>query len=218
MPPDPPFHESADRPWPPPTPLDAEVVAGGARLVVDLRGGGLRELVVGDWHVLDGYPARTGPPGRRGGGLLPWPNRLRGGRWRWRGRDLQLDVVGPATPNAVHGLVSVQPWSVLQERPAGVTVGTLLEPRAGYPFRLAAAIDYDLDVDAAPGRLVVTVRVRNAGDDDAPFGVGMHPYLSVGATAEGGLADAELTVPARRALVVDAGLPTGEDRPFDGAV
>jgi len=203
-----------DLPWPPTTPRDAEVSADGVRLAVDLRGGGLRELVAGDWQVLDGYAVGTVPAGRRGGVLLPWPNRLRGGRWSWRGADLQLDVVSPGSPNAVHGLLSAQPWSVLAERPAGVPVGTVLEPRAGYPFRLAAAIDYDL----TPRQLTVRVRVRNAGEADAPFGVGMHPYLHVGATAEGGLADAELSVPARTAMDVDGGLPTGESRPFDGEV
>ncbi len=200
--------------WPSSTPLDAEVTAGDARLAVDLRGGGLRELAVGEWQLLDGYPAGTVPAGRRGGVLLPWPNRLRDGRWRWRDADLQLDVVSAASPNAVHGLLSAQPWTVLDERPAGVTVGTVLQPRAGYPFRLAAAIDYDL----GPGQLTVTVRVRNDGGEDAPFGVGMHPYLHVGAPSEGGVADAELTVPARTALVTDGGLPTGERTPFDGAV
>jgi aldose 1-epimerase len=93
-------------------------------------------------------------------------------------------------------------------------VGTLLEPRAGYPFRLGAAIDYAL----ADGRLAVTVRVRNEGREPAPFGAGMHPYLAVGATEDGGVADAELSVPARTALDVDGGLPTGGRRPFDGAV
>ncbi|WP_138735550.1 aldose epimerase [Modestobacter excelsi] len=200
--------------WPSTAPLDAEVSTDGARLAVDLRGGGLRELVVGEWQLLDGYATGTVPAGRRGGVLLPWPNRLRGGRWQWRGADLQLDVVSAASPNAVHGLLSAQPWAVLGERPAGVTVGTVLQPRGGYPFRLATAIDYDL----TPGRLAVTVRVQNAGDGDAPFGVGMHPYLHVGAPAEGGVADAELHVPARTAMVVEGGLPTGESRPFDGAV
>jgi aldose 1-epimerase len=203
-----------DPPWPATTPREAEVTADRVRLAVDLRGGGLRELVAGDWAVLDGYPAGTVPAGRRGGVLLPWPNRLRGGRWQWRGADLQLDVVSPDSPNAVHGLLSAQPWAALAERPAGVTVGSVLEPRSGYPFRLAVAIDYDL----TPGQLTVRVRVRNAGDADAPFGAGMHPYLHVGAVAEGGLADAELEVPARTAMDVDGGLPTGQSRPFDGAV
>jgi len=205
---------SGDQLWSRIRPLDAEVTVGDARLAVDLRGGALRELVVGSWHVLDGYPAGGVPAGRKGGVLLPWPNRLRGGRWSWRGRDLQLDVVSGAVPNAVHGLVSAQPFDVLVQRADGVTVGATIEPRAGYPFRLTAAIDYTL----APDQLTVTVRVRNAGDEDAPFGVGMHPYLSVGAEAPGDVSAAELSVPARTALVLDGGLPTGESRPYDGAV
>jgi len=201
-------------PWPATAPRDAVVRAGDAELAVDLRGGGLRRLLVGEWDVLDGYPAGTVPAGRRGGVLVPWPNRLRGGQWSWQGRDLQLEVVGPAAPNAMHGLLTAQPWTVLAQQDDAVTVGTVLEPRSGYPFRLATAIDYVL----APDRLGVTVRVRNASDADAPFGAGMHPYLHVGAPAEGGLADAELTVPARTALDVAGGLPTGSTRPFHGAV
>jgi aldose 1-epimerase len=208
-----------DPSWPPTEPRDAEVTVGDARLTVDLRGGGLRELVVGDWHLLDGYPSGTVPAARRGGVLLPWPNRLRGGRWHWRGRDLQLDVVSADVPNAVHGLVTAQPWTVLAETEDAVTVGTVVEPRSGYPFRLAAAIDYEL----TPTRLSVTVRVRNAGDADAPVGVGMHPYFSVGGGAvdqlpEGALADAEVTIPARTAMVTEGGLPTGTMEPFDGDV
>ena len=78
---------------------------------------------------------------------------------------------------------SAQPWQVLAQDAGSVSVGTLVEPRSGYPFRLAAAVDHALSGD----RLTVTVRVRNAGDDDAPFGVGMHPYLAVGGVIAAGL-------------------------------
>jgi aldose 1-epimerase len=197
--------------WPQTELRDALVTQGGARLAVDLRGGGLRELVDGDWHVLDGYPKGTLPHGRRGGVLFPWPNRLRDGRWRWRGTDLQLDVTAPQTPVAIHGLVGSQPWSVLATEDGAVTVGTLLDPRTGYPFRLAVAIDYAL----VPGRLTTTFRVRNTGEQPAPFGLGMHPYLHVGDRVD----DAELTLPVRTALDLDGGgLPTGGTRPFDGAI
>ncbi|WP_245785036.1 aldose 1-epimerase family protein [Geodermatophilus amargosae] len=199
--------------WPSTEPAEVELVSGDARLAVDLRGGGLRALTVGGWEVLDGYPAGTVPAGRRGGVLLPWPNRLRDGQWAWEGRQLQLDVAGPGKP-AAHGLVTWQSWSVLARHADAVTVGTVVEARPGYPFRLAAAVDSVL----SPDRLTVTVRVRNAGDRPAPFGVGMHPYLSVGASQDGGIGDAELTVPARTALDLDGGLPTGTRRPFDGAV
>jgi len=201
--------------WPATEPTEVHLAAGNAELVVDLRGGGLRALSVGSWDVLDGYAAGTVPSGRRGGVLLPWPNRIRDGRWAWQGEDLQLDIASPAKPSAIHGLVSAQPWSVLECAADRVTVGTLVEPRSGYPFRLATAIDHRL----TPDGLEYTVRVRNAGPEPAPFGVGLHPYLSVGASADGDLRDAELSLPARTRLVVDAdGLPTGERRPFDGAV
>jgi aldose 1-epimerase len=183
-----------------------------ARLVVDLRGGGLRRLVVGAWDVLDGYPAGAVPEGRRGGVLLPWPNRLRNGRWTWHGRELQLEVASPEKPNAIHGLVSWQPWTLLRSDEGRVSVGTVVEPRPGYPFRLAAAVDYAL----RPDRLEVTVRVRNVGHESAPFGAGMHPYLHVGAEEDGRIGDAEVAIPARTALEVDGGLPTGARRPFDG--
>jgi aldose 1-epimerase len=201
--------------WPQTEPAEVELTAGDARLVVDLRGGGLRALRAGDREVLEGYPAGAVPSGRRGHVLLPWPNRIRDGQWTWEDRMLQLDIASVTRPTAIHGLVSWQPWQVLESAGDRVTVGTVVEPRSGYPFRLAAAIDYVL----TPERLEATVRVRNVGRERAPFGVGLHPYLAVGSTQDGDLAEAELELPARTLLVVDdAGLPTGERRPFDGAV
>ena len=200
--------------WPDGGSLDAVVTSGEARLAVDLRGGGLRALTVGGWEVLDGYASGALPHGRRGGVLLPWPNRLRDGRWRWDGADLQLDVTSPEVPTAIHGLVSSLAFSVLDTADGAVTVGAVVEPRSGYPFRLAVALDYVLTGDG----LTTTVRVRNDGEDAAPFGVGMHPYLSVGAESDGDVGQAELTLPARTALDLDGGLPTGRSHPFDGDV
>ncbi|RZU33847.1 aldose 1-epimerase family protein [Blastococcus saxobsidens] len=200
--------------WPETAPTEVELTAGDAVLVVDLRGGALRRVAVGDWEVLDGYPAGGVAPGWRGAVLLPWPNRIRHGRWSWEGEDLQLDVQSPEEPHAIHGLLSWQPWTVLDRADRSVTVGTTVQPHPGYPFRLAAAVDHALTAEG----LTCTLRVRNTGDRPAPFGAGMHPYLSLGATADGGIGDAELTVPARTELVLDGGMPTGERQPFDGAV
>lgn len=200
--------------WPADETHEVVLVAGEARLAVDLRGGGMRRLVVGDWDVIDGYPAGAVPAGWRGAVLVPWPNRVRDGRWTWRGRELQLDVRSPDQPNAIHGLVAWQPWSVLERTSTTTSVGTVLEPHQGYPFRLAVALDYDLGVDL----LAVTVRVRNLGSEDAPVGVGMHPYLHVGANEDGGIGGADVTVPARTALDTEGGLPTGATHRFHGDV
>jgi aldose 1-epimerase len=200
--------------WPPTEPHEIVLAAGEARLAVDLRGGGLRRLVVRDWDVLDGYPAGAVAPGWRGAVLVPWPNRVRDGRWTWRDHELQLDVHSPDQPHAMHGLVAWQPWVLLDQDDGRASVGTTLEPHPGYPFRLAAAVDYAL----TPDRLSVTVRVRNIGNTAAPVGVGMHPYLHVGANEDGGIGGADLTVPARTALETEGGLPTGARHRFHGDV
>ena len=159
---------------------------------------------------------RACPHGRRGGVLLPWPNRLRDGRWRWQGADLQLEVPSPSLaerhprPGVLAAVGRCSPATA-----DAVTVGTVVEPHPGYPFRLAVAIDYAL----APDRLSVTVRVRNAGTGPAPFGVGMHPYLRVGATEDGDVGRAELHAAGPHPLELDdGGLPTGGRQPFDGAI
>src|SRR5215217_2658825 len=99
--------------WPATEPIEVTVTSGAADLTVDLRGGGLRRLTVGAWDVLDGYEPGAVPSGRRGGVLIPWPNRIRDGRWTWQGRQLQLDITSTRKPAAIHGLVSSQPWQVL---------------------------------------------------------------------------------------------------------
>src|SRR5215217_8188336 len=103
----------SEQTWPRSEPTDVRLTAGGADLVVDLRGGGLRRLAVGDWELLDSYPGGTVVEGWPGAVLLPWPNRIRDGRWTWQGRELQLDITSTRKPAAIHGLVSSQPWQVL---------------------------------------------------------------------------------------------------------
>lgn len=200
--------------WPESDPAEVRLGAADADLVVDLRGGGMRRLAVGDWELLDTYPPGTVIDGWPGAVLLPWPNRLRDGRWTWQGRELQLEVTSPEAPHAIHGLVAWQSWAVLTAADDAVTVGTVIEPHPGYPFRLAVAVDYALAAD----RLTVTVRVRNLGADPAPFGVGMHPYFRVGATRDGDIGEASLDLPVRTTLELDGGLPTGGRSPADGGV
>src|SRR3954464_15419369 len=128
--------------WPPTEPPEVVLAAGSARLAGGPRGGGPPRLGVDDWDVLDGYPAGAVGEGWRGAVLVPWPNRVRGGRWTWHDRELQLEVHSAEQPNALPGLVAWQPWTVLEQASAAASVGTTLEPHLGYPFRLAVAVDY----------------------------------------------------------------------------
>jgi aldose 1-epimerase len=56
--------------------------------------------------------------------------------------------------------------------------------------------------------LVVTAGVTNADEVPAPFGLGFHPYLTLGSPTVDAL---RLTLPGQRCLVTDErGLPTGD--------
>lgn len=201
---------------PPPTPVppsgeQVELVYGDWRATVTEVGATLRRLGHGDRPVLAGFELDEQASAGRGQVLLPWPNRVRDGRWRWRGQDLQLPLTEPAHSNASHGLVRWIPWRLTVEAAATVRADVLLRPQPGYPFALDVSVTYALDDDG----LRVTTVATNVGADPAPYGHGMHPYLL--ASDGGGLVDAwELTVPAATRLHVDErGLPTGS-QPVDG--
>ncbi|MBT2389198.1 AAA family ATPase [Streptomyces sp. ISL-1] len=182
---------------------------GGQSAVVVQLGGALRHYESDGRQLLDGFTADARITGGRGQLLVPWPNRLGGGRYHFNGQDLQLPLTEPEKLNAIHGLLRWTPWQLLARGDDGVRVGTTLFPQPGYPFQLEVFAEYRL----GPQGLDVAVTATNVGDTAAPFGVGQHPYLTVGT----GLVDpALLTVPARYRLRTDEqGLPTGQE-PVEG--
>ncbi|MER5461067.1 gluconokinase, GntK/IdnK-type [Streptomyces sp. NPDC002668] len=182
---------------------------GGQTAVVVQLGGALRHYEVDGRPLLDGFTADARITGGRGQLLVPWPNRVGGGRYHFHGQDLQLPLTEPEKHNAIHGLLRWMPWQLLARSDDGVRVGTTLFPQPGYPFLLEVVAEYRL----GPEGLDVAVTATNVGDTAAPYGVGQHPYLTVGTD----LVDtALLTVPARYRLRTDErGLPVGRE-PVEG--
>ena len=156
-----------------PTGRQHEIRHGEQRATVVQVGGGLREYEVAGFPVLDGYGAEEMAHAGRGQVLVPWPNRLAGGRYRLGGETLQLPVSEPDKGNALHGLVRWSEWVLLDSSPERVRMGHVLWPRAGYPFTLALEVDYELS-DAG---LRVTMSGENVGSRPAPYGAGQHPYV-----------------------------------------
>src|SRR5262245_29396426 len=76
-------------------------------------GAGLRSLTRGGHDVVAGYGPEEMASGGRGQLLLPWPNRVRDGRYRFGGRRQQLALTEPAHGNAAHGLTRWVNWSLL---------------------------------------------------------------------------------------------------------
>ena len=81
-----------------------EIAHGGQHAVVVEVGGGLRSYRADGQDVLDGYGDGGRADGGRGQPLIPWPNRLRDGRYEWDGEHHQLPLSEPEQANAIHGL------------------------------------------------------------------------------------------------------------------
>lgn len=178
---------------------------GSHSVVVVELGGALRHYAIGGRPVLDGFAADDRITGGRGQLLVPWPNRVRGGRYRWHGQDLQLPLTEPVNGNAIHGLLRWTSWQVLEEADSRAVLEVTLWPQPGYPFHLRVRAEYVLGDEG----LEVAVTALNQGASVAPYGVGQHPYLTVGtATVD----DAVLTVPARSWVRTDdLGLPVATE-------
>jgi aldose 1-epimerase len=169
-------------------------------------GGGVREYTSAERPVLDPYPLEEMCDGAHGAPLLPWPNRLADGRYRFDGVEHQLALSEPEKHNAIHGLLRWRLWQLAEREAGRVVMATRLLPLPGYPFALDLSIAYELDDDG----LSVTTTALNIGDRPCPYAAGQHPYLSAGG---GSIDECELQLPASTRIVTDAErqLPTGTE-------
>ncbi|MEA2592892.1 MAG: aldose 1-epimerase, partial [Actinomycetota bacterium] len=107
-------------------------------------GGGVREYTDAGRPVLDPYDVASMCDGAHGTPLIPWPNRLDGGRYTWAGHDYQVALTEPAKNNAIHGFLRWRPWTAQRHEADRVVMATTVFPCGGYPFLLDVAVDYQL--------------------------------------------------------------------------
>jgi aldose 1-epimerase len=162
-------------------------------------GGGLRTFDVAGRAVLDGYAADEMCTAGRGQLLLPWPNRLAGGRYTFDGQDHELPITDSGTGSAIHGLARWQRWELAASAPDTCVATLELPPQPGWPYLLDLTTTYTI----APGLLRVTIEASNVGSRPCPFGAGQHPYIAVPVDTTA------LQVPAATRLELAGGLPTG---------
>ena len=204
----------------PPSGQQFELRHGDQRVVVTEVGAGLREYTVDGRPVLDGYGVDQQCSSGRGQTLIPWPNRIDGGRYPAPGSGAQqkLALTEPGAGNAIHGLTRWANWTCAA---AGGSEGGAAELRMtltvhaqqGWPFVLACELRYTLD----DGGLAVRTTARNVGAEPCPYATGAHPYLTVGTEL---VDEVVVHAAADRYLPVDSrGIPTGvepvEGTPYD---
>jgi len=183
-----------------------EISAGGYRAVVTECGASLRLLEHEGRPLVAGWPEDEQASSGRGQLLVPWPNRIRDGRYAFEGRDLQLPLTEPGHHNASHGLVRWASWTVEEHTEHTVSSVLRLMNQPGYPWTLDLHVIHDV---SATG-LTVTVTATNLSGFPAPYALGAHPYLTCG---PGPVDEWELTLPGTTRLEVDDQLiPVGREQ------
>ncbi len=140
-------------------------------------------------------------PTRWGAGMLfPYPGRVSGDAFEFRGRRIALPA-DPQAGNAMHGAVRWRAWRVIDSG-AGAAGGAWVRTRL-------ASLEDGIPSDAWPwafgcelrtvlraGRLRIEVRIENGSDEPMPFGLGFHPYLWTPLGPTGSAEDCEVALAA----------------------
>jgi aldose 1-epimerase len=107
--------------------------------------------------------------------LVPYVNRIRAGRFTFRGREVRIapNMAGDASP--LHGQGWLNPWQI---EPTSDTQATLaFRHEAGeWPWDYTAHQHFALDESG----LSAEIRCRNRSADPMPCGLGFHPYFPCG--------------------------------------
>jgi aldose 1-epimerase len=108
--------------------------------------------------------------------LVPYVNRIRGGRFSFRGREvtLQPNMAGDLSP--LHGQGWLKSWKVESHGEAQAVL-SFVNAAGEWPWDYEARQDFALDERG----LSVTLSCRNASKEPMPCGLGQHPYFPCGA-------------------------------------
>ncbi|WP_157007828.1 aldose 1-epimerase family protein [Agromyces laixinhei] len=189
--------------------LETTTSSGDLHATITAVAAGIRTLSINGIDLVPPYSEDQTPPMGAGIVLVPWPNRIRDGRWSHDGVDHQLAISEPDRNNAIHGLLRYAEYKPIARERNSVTLSATVYPQLGFPYLLGTAVHYELDADG----LRVTHYVENLGADPAPVAIGTHPYLKIGGVPT---ADLVLRLDAASHIEVDDRLlPTGEV-PVDG--
>lgn len=107
--------------------------------------------------------------------LVPYCNRIRGGRFAFRGREIAIAPNMPGDPSPLHGQGWLGEWEV--ERARATEADLVFRHHAGeWPWSYEARQIFVLDEHG----LSILLCCRNLSDETMPCGLGQHPYFPCG--------------------------------------
>ena len=167
---------------------------------------GIRALEVDGVALVETFDESRTPPGAAGIVLVPWPNRVKGGRWMLDGAAQQLDISEPKQDNAIHGLLRFTGYRLEEQEAHRIRQTATVFPQHGYPFLLDTSVEHLLTQEG----LTVRHSIVNRSAAAAPVAVGAHPYLALGDVP---IDELVLTVDASTRFLTDENqIPISEER------
>lgn len=157
-----------------PTGEQYSISHGRYSAVVTEVGATLRSLSVDGREMLWTFTAEEPSVASQGKQLLPWPNRIRDGRYIFHGEEYQLPITEVPRHTALHGLNDGFAWQLISHTATAVVQRHTFHPEAGWPGILSATITQSVGDDG----LRVRVHVTNEGLIPLPYGYGVHPYFA----------------------------------------
>ena len=111
--------------------------------------------------------------------LLPFPNRLKDGKYTFEGQDYQFPINETSRGHNLHGFTEVIPMAIIQkeenENDAMLQLKGVFEGLPYYPF----PFDFFLTYNLTSSELTIEVTIKNTGNSSMPFGFGWHPYFKL---------------------------------------
>jgi aldose 1-epimerase len=108
--------------------------------------------------------------------LVPYVNRIRDGRFTFRGREVRLRPNMAGDPSPLHGQGWLNPWTVEKSDKRSAVLTYRHEP-GEWPWAYEARQEFSLEEHGLSARLTC----RNTSADPMPCGLGFHPYFPCGA-------------------------------------
>jgi aldose 1-epimerase len=104
--------------------------------------------------------------------LVPYCNRIRGGRFSFRGREISQQPNMAGDPSPLHGHGWLAPWTLVEQSEASAHLLYRHAPD-DWPWEYGASQRFNLDPDG----LHIALTCRNLSAEPMPCGLGQHPYF-----------------------------------------
>lgn len=153
-------------------------------LVIDQLGGGIKQYYLEfegkKKEIIHGYENDTQKVGSMGDVLFPFPGRVENSEYEFNGNKYKLSGLRLKDGHALHGFAKYALWEIISKTDSFVSLSFKMTREEykgkGFPFSLSLNLVYSLSEKG----LTCKAEVVNSGKESAPFGLGFHPYYSLG--------------------------------------